>query len=112
MFTVWHGLFSLVLMFAGLRNEAPLLFTVQSKCIYTIFEAEIQEIQFPFICTKPSIDKHKFLSFKGWYYRGRFYQPSVPHCRIEWVDLSAIRAKSTSFFRSLYRPTAVKGLKC
>ena len=47
MFTVWQGLFSLVLMFLGLRIEAPPLSTVQSKCIYTFFKAENQEIQFP-----------------------------------------------------------------
>ena len=66
MFTVWHGLFSLVLMFSGLRIEAPPLFTVQDKCICTIFKADNQEIQFPLLCTKPNIDIHKFLSFKSW----------------------------------------------
>ena len=52
--------FSLVLMFPGLRIEAPLLFTVLGKCIYTIFKAKNKEIQFPLLCTKPSTDKHKF----------------------------------------------------
>ena len=42
------------------------LSTVQGKCTYTIFNAENQEIQSPLSCTKPSIDKHKFLSFIAW----------------------------------------------
>ena len=29
--------------------------TVQGNCVYTIFKAENQEIQFPLLCTKPSI---------------------------------------------------------
>ena len=65
MYTVWYGLFSLVLMSSGLRIEALPLSTVQGTCMYTIFKAENQEIQFPLLCTKPSIDKHKFLSFNG-----------------------------------------------
>ena len=66
MFTVWHGLFSLVFVFPGLRIGAPPLSTVQVKCIYTSCKVENQKIQFPLLCTKPSIDRHKFLSFKGW----------------------------------------------
>ena len=54
MFTVWHRLFSLVLVFTGLRIEAPHPLTVQGKCIYTIFRAENQEIKFPLLRTKPS----------------------------------------------------------
>ena len=53
-------------MFPGLRIDALPLFTVQGKCIYTIFKAENQEIQFPVLCTKPSKDKDKFDYFKGW----------------------------------------------
>ena len=52
-------------MFTGVRIEAPPLSTVQGKCIYTIFKAENQETQFLILCTKPSIEKHKFLFFKG-----------------------------------------------
>ena len=66
MLTVWHGLFSLVLMIHGLRIEAPPLSTVLNKCIRTIFKAENQEIEFPLLCTKPSIDTHNSLSVKGW----------------------------------------------
>ena len=44
MFTVWHGFFSLVLMFLRLRIEAPLLSTVQGKYIYNICKAENHEI--------------------------------------------------------------------
>ena len=63
MFSVWHGLLSFVLIFLGLRIKALFL---QDKCIYTIFKMDNQEIQFPLLCTKPSTDKHTFLSFKGW----------------------------------------------
>ena len=67
MFTAWHRLFSMILMFPGLRIEAPPLSTVQGGCIYEIFKVENQEIKFPLLCTKPSIDKHhKFSSFQGW----------------------------------------------
>ena len=52
-------------MFPGLRIEAPPS-TVQGKCIYTIFKAKNQKIKIPFLCTKPNINKQKFLSFKGW----------------------------------------------
>ena len=65
MFTVWHGLFSLVLLFSGLRIEAVPLSTVQDKCIYKMFKAENQEIEFLLLCTKPSEDTFLF-SFKGW----------------------------------------------
>ena len=44
MFSVWHRLFSLVLMFPRLKIEALAPSTVQGKCIYTIFKAENQEI--------------------------------------------------------------------
>ena len=57
--TVWHGLYSLVFTFSGLRIGALLLSSVQGKCIYNIFKAENQETQFQ-LCTKPSIDKHNF----------------------------------------------------
>ena len=66
MFTVWHGLFSLTLMFPRLRIEVPSLSTVQGNCMYIFFKAENQEIQFLLLCTKPSKDKHKFLSLKAW----------------------------------------------
>ena len=59
MLPVWHGLFSLVLAFPGLRIEALSLSTWYVY-IYTIFKVENQETQFPLVCTKPSIDRHKF----------------------------------------------------
>ena len=64
MFTVWHGFFSLVFTFPGLRIEAMPL-SVQGKCIYKIFEVEIQETQYLLLYTNPSIDKNKFSSFQG-----------------------------------------------
>ena len=57
MFTVWHGLFSLVLMFLRLTIEALPLSTVHGKFKYNIFKAENQETQFLLLCTKPGIDK-------------------------------------------------------
>ena len=67
MFTVYHGLFSLVLTFPGLRIEALPLSAVQGKCIYKIFKADNQETEVSLLCTKPSIDKHEeFSSFQGW----------------------------------------------
>ena len=66
MLTVWHGHFSLILTFPGLRIEAPPLSTVQDKYIYKILKAKNQETQFLLLCTKPSTDKHKFSSFQGW----------------------------------------------
>ena len=65
MFTIWYGLFSLLLMFPKMRIEAPPPSTVQGKYIYTLFKAENQTIQLPLLCTKPSKDKCKFLSFRG-----------------------------------------------
>ena len=61
MFTVWHELFSLIFMFPELKTEALSLSTVQGECIYTIIKTKNQEIQFPLLCTKLSIDKQVFV---------------------------------------------------
>ena len=66
MLAVWYRLFSLVLLFPGLRIEVPPPSTVHGKCTYTIFKVKNQETQFLLLCTKPSIDKHNFLSCKSW----------------------------------------------
>ena len=63
MFTVWHGLFSLVLMFSGVRIEA-LPHSQYRVNVYTLFKAENQLIHFPLLLTKPSKDKHKFFLSK------------------------------------------------
>ena len=83
-----------VSFFFGLRIEAPPLSTVKAKCIYKIFKAENQETQFPHFCTKPkpSIDKHKFSSFQGWQFQGRFIGHLCLACTISSVDISAICA--------------------
>ena len=87
------------------------LSTVQIKCIYTIFKAENQETQFTLLCTKPSIDKHKFSSFQEWQSQGsfisnlclafilfvRFIGQTWRNSRIERADLLAIHAKQKSF---------------
>ena len=76
--------FTLVLTLPRLKIEAPPLFTVQGKYIYKMFKAENQETQFPLLCTKPHIDKHKFSSFHGWQSRRRFIRHNS---RIERADL-------------------------
>ena len=78
MFTVWHGLLSLVLMFSRLKIEALPLSTVQGKCIYTLFKVENHEIKFPPLCTKSGIDKHKFLSFTSLVDLPEIYRPAMP----------------------------------
>ena len=75
MFTAWHGLFSLVLMFSGLRIEAPPLSTVQSKYIYTFFKAENQEIQF----LSYVLNLNKFSFFEWSIVPGLIYRPSMPN---------------------------------
>ena len=77
-------------MFPGLRIEAPPLSTVQG--VYAIFKAENQEIQFPLLSIKPSIDKHKFLSFKGWQSRCQYIGQLCLTNTISSADLSANRA--------------------
>ena len=53
MYTVWHELFCLVQM------DASSLFTVQGKCIYKIFKAEIQQTQFLLLCTNVELCVYK-----------------------------------------------------
>ena len=40
--------------------------------MYTFLKADNQEIRFLLLCTKPSKDKHKFVSFIGWQSWGQF----------------------------------------
>ena len=108
-FTVWHGLFCFVLVFPGLRIEASPLSTVQGKCIYKIFKAENQETKFPLLCTKPSIDKHKFSFSKVGSpkadlsaIRGTIVESSGPIC---WPSVLF-----RPVFGQIYRPTAAIGL--
>ena len=75
MFTVLHGLFPLVLIFPGLSTPPS---TVQGKCINTIFKAENQEINFPLLCTKPSIDKYFKKIFQRLVVPESIYRPVVP----------------------------------
>ena len=86
---------------------APPLSTVQGKCIYNIFKAENQETQFPYLYTKPSIDKISFYLSKvcspeadlssirpsmfvqfNWFIGNPWH-----NSWIEWADLPAIHAK-------------------
>ena len=46
MFTVWHELFSLVLMFSTLRIEALPPSIVQGKCIYTFLKRRTSRVNF------------------------------------------------------------------
>ena len=111
MFTVWHGLFILVIVFPRLRIEAPPLSTVQGKCIYTIVKAENQEIQFPLLCTKPSIDKHKYVVFQKLVVPIPFYRSSVPQYSNEAGRFIGHPCQVDKFFRPIYRSTAAKGLR-
>ena len=72
--------------------------------IYTIFKAENQEIQFLLLCTKPNIDKHKFLFFKGLWSCGRFIGQLCLACAISSADLSANRVTIVELSGSFYRP--------
>ena len=65
MFIVWHTFF-LCYHVSQAENWSSAPIYSKCKCIYPIFKAKNQEIQFPLSCTKSSIDKHKLLSFKGW----------------------------------------------
>ena len=114
----------LVLNFPGLIIDAPPISTVQSKYIYTIFKVKIQETQFLLLCTEPSIDNHKFLSFKGGNSRGRYighpchkvessgsiYRPSVPQSLNRAGCFASHLCQADKFFRPIYQLTAAKGL--
>ena len=54
MFTVWHGLFSLVLVLSGLIIEASPLSPVQGTYTCAILKQRIRKFNFR-TCTKPSI---------------------------------------------------------
>ena len=84
---LWYSCFP-----GGELKLRPPLSTVQGKFIYIIFKAENLEIQFPLLYIKPSIDKHKFLSFKCWQSRGRFIGQLCLACTISSAYLSANRA--------------------
>ena len=64
-FAVRHGLFSLVLMFPGLRIEAPPPSTVKGKCRYTFLKRKTKKLNFrSYVLNVVKINK-SFLSFKG-----------------------------------------------
>ena len=96
LFTVWHSLVSLVLLFPDLRIESPHPSTVQGKCIYTFLKQRTRKFNLC-SCTKPCKDKHKVLVkinirfvFQRSVDPGSIYRPSVPHNRIEQTDLSTL----------------------
>ena len=115
MFTVWHGLFSLVLIFPGLRIEAPPPSTVQGQCVYILFKAEHQKIHFPLLCTKPSKDKHTFFFFQRLIVPEPICQPAVPSmyyqfgrfigqaCQISRMERADLSAKHANYTRLLGR---------
>ena len=104
MFTVWHGLFSLVLMFPGLRIEGPPLFTIQGNCINTFFKAANQEIQFLLLCTN-LVKIHISFCLSKVGSPGPINRPSVPHGRIKRTGLSAFRATKVESSGPIYRPS-------
>ena len=110
MFTIWHGLFPLVLMFSGLRIEALPTSTVLGKSIYTFFLSGEPVDSISHVCNKPSKNRNVFL-FQMLVVPGPIYRPPMQHyqfgrfigqacqnSRIEWADLSTKHAYQTRFF--------------
>ena len=83
MFTVWHGLFSLVLIFSTLRIDAP-PHPQYRVSEYTFFKTQNQSIQFPLLCTKLSKDKRKILFFQRLVVPGPIYRPAVPSEQLQF----------------------------
>ena len=117
MFTDWHGLFSLVLTFPGLRIEAPPLSTVQGKCIYKTFKAENHKTQLLELYTSVFI-------FPRLIVQRPIHRPLMLSMYYSSTDLSAIcgtivessgpifrsSVSSIQVFGPIFQPTAVKGL--
>ena len=77
MFTIWHGYFSLVLMFHGLRIDAPPISTVQSKCIYTFLKPKIRKFDFcSYVLNLVKINIS--FVFQRMLVPGPIYQPAMP----------------------------------
>ena len=103
MFTVWHGLFSLVLMFSGLRIEAPPLSTVQGKCIYTFLKRRTSKFNFCSYVLNIVKINIIFWFLKG-YSWGRFIGQPCLACTISLANLSANRATIVELSGPIYWP--------
>ena len=102
MFTLWHGLFSLVLMFPGLKIKVPPLSTVHGNNIHTIFKAENQEIQYLLLCTKPSIQ----INISFYHSRVGSLEADLSANRAtQWPDLSAIHVTIVELSELIFRPS-------
>ena len=98
MFTVWHGLFSLVLMFPMLRIEASPLSTVQGKFKYTFLKQKTGKFNF----RSYALNLVKINVF----FLQRFVVPG-PIClarTISSANLSAKLATIVQWSRLIYRP--------
>ena len=108
------GLFSLVLMFPGLKIEAPVSSTVQGKCIYTFLKwrsrkfnfrsyvLNLVKISITFCLSKVRSSGSDFSRIERTYLSafgvtivkssGPIYRPSIPIRQDFWVDLSVYRS--------------------
>ena len=123
MFIVWHRLFSLVLMFSGLRIEALPPSTVQGKCIYTFLKWRTSRLNFrSYVLNLVKINISFFfqlLIIPGSIYRppvpsehyqfGRFIGQVYQNSQIKQADLSAERACQTRFLNDLLNNCSQKG---
>ena len=121
LFTVWYLIFSLILMFPGLRIED--VKTKISFCLSKVVSpgADLSAFRFTFSNRAGQFIGLPFHIVES---SGPIYRPSVSHCRIEWANLSAFcftlsnRAgqfishpcQLDKIFAPIYRPTAAKGL--
>ena len=101
MFTVWHGLFSLVLMFSGLRIEAPLPSTIQGKCIYVFLKKRTSRFNFrSYILNLVKINISFF--FQRLVVLGRIYRSPVPSKHYKFDRLSAKHARTVESSGAIY----------
>ena len=94
MFTIWHGLFSLVLVFTGLRIEAPPPSTVQDKCIYTFLKLKASRFHFSSYVLNLVMIHISLFSFKGWQSRDLFMGQPCLASTCSSADLSTKCART------------------
>ena len=107
MFTVQHGLFSLVLMFPELRFEVLPLFTAQGKSIkrrtrkfnFRSYVLNPVQINISFCLSNVGSPEAKLSASRATLLNraGRFIGHPCHNSRIKWADLLTIRAKQTIF---------------
>ena len=97
MFTLWRGLFSLIIMFPGLRIEAP-----NRVSVYTL-SLKRRTMKFNICSYILNLVKIiiSFFSCKYWQSWGRFIGKPCHNSQIERADLLAMRANQTQFLDDL-----------